>query len=43
MKLTKVYVDGIEFLPFLGWFSNRKIIAFGWLVWCWNIELKIKG
>jgi hypothetical protein len=40
MKLKRVNVEGFEFLPYLGWFKNRKILAFGWLVWFYNIEFR---
>ena len=32
-------VKGFELLPFIGYYSNPKIIAIGWLFWYINIDL----
>lgn len=40
MKITRHYCRGFEFLPFIGWYSTPKIIAFGWGFVYWNINYK---
>ena len=40
MKLKFYKMYGIELLPFIGYYKATKIIAWGWLFWYWNLELK---
>ena len=40
MKVRFFRMKGFELLPFIGYYTETKVIAWGWLIWYWNVTLK---
>lgn len=40
MELKFYRMKGFELLPFIGYYSETKTVAWGWLLWYWNLKLK---